>query len=898
MDREEASWWLWGLFKADGVISVLLLVFHTCLCAPGIGDIHPEFRGSQMNWIDYGGILLYSANKTFGLGLFNPAEDKAFFLSIKHLNSAMIVWTANRDSPVSNSDPFEFSADGNAGLTSNGNIVWSSKTGGKGVKVMELQESGNLVLLDNSSQIIWQSFDHPTDTLLFNQSLKVGMKLVSNAGTEDPSSGTYFLNLEYGDLVLYANYNPPQPYWTMQTDVRRTILRDGILTSAVLSSRYWGLYDETQGLLEEFIFSYTPAVDGLRAAVLGPDGNITFHFISAVGSSIIDQMSIPEDFCQRPNPCGSYSICNGNKQCQCPQVLSSMYGSTCNPPPPPTCNPQPLPQHGSYNHSLELVKIGDGLNYFANQFVSPVKAPGLIGCQQACKKNCSCIVMFFSNWSGDCFLYGQLGSLQQSEDASFGFVAYIKVLSNSINGPDRGVSTDSSRKHFPYVVIIALSTVIIIVTLISLAYWLHRQWTVVEVLNGSSEDEGFLENLAGLPIRFSYRDLQTATNNFNMKLGQGGFGPVYEGVLPDGSKIAVKQLESIGQGNKEFHSEVSIIGNIHHVHLVRLRGFCADRLHRLLVYDYMANGSLDKSLFNDEENSVSLNWEQRYNIALGTAKGLAYLHEECSVKVIHCDIKPENILLDENYTAKVSDFGLAKLISREHSHVFTTLRGTRGYLAPEWLTNSAISDKSDVYSFGMVLLEIIGGRKNFVPTEASEKCHFPAYAFKQLQEGKLKEILDAKLDYNADDERLLRTVRVALWCIQEDAALRPSMVKVVQMLEGVMDVAQPPASYQFGFRLHTNMLKSLSAEEVSLDPSDYNSQGLLSAVCLSEPSCAGAAVSGYEQGCTICKLLLLFGLIPLESQSLLNVSAAGGGQRNLCNYDTEHSIKHVLKFII
>jgi serine/threonine protein kinase len=351
----------------------------------------------------------------------------------------------------------------------------------------------------------------------------------------------------------------------------------------------------------------------------------------------------------------------------------------------------------------------------------------------------------------------------------------------------------------------------------------------------TSEEDNFLETLSGMPIRFGYRDLQTATNNFSVKLGQGGFGSVYQGALPDGTRLAVKKLEGIGQGKKEFRAEVSIIGSIHHHHLVRLKGFCAEGTHRLLAYEFMANGSLDKWIFKRNNEEFLLDWEARFNIAVGTAKGLAYLHEDCDVKIIHCDIKPENVLLDGQFLAKVSDFGLAKLMNREQSHVFTTLRGTRGYLAPEWITNYAISEKSDVYSYGMLLLEIIGGRKNFIATESSEKSHFPSYAFKMMEEGKLREILDSKLRFDKDDERVSTSIKVALWCIQEDMHLRPSMTKVVQMLEGLSPVPLPPTSSPLGPRLYSSFFKSISGEGTSSGPSDSNSDAYLSAVQLSGP---------------------------------------------------------------
>ncbi|PNX87833.1 G-type lectin S-receptor-like serine/threonine-protein kinase, partial [Trifolium pratense] len=209
----------------------------------------------------------------------------------------------------------------------------------------------------------------------------------------------------------------------------------------------------------------------------------------------------------------------------------------------------------------------------------------------------------------------------------------------------------------------------------------------------------------------------------------------------------------------------------------------------------------------------------------------------CDSKIVHCDIKPENVLLDDHFTAKVSDFGLAKLMNREQSHVFTTMRGTRGYLAPEWITNYAISEKSDVYSYGMVLLEIIGGRKNYDTNESSEKSYFPSFAFKMMEEGKMRDILDSELKIDEHDDRAQCAIRVALWCIQEDMSMRPSMTKVVQMLEGLCAVPIPPTSSYLGSRLYATAFKSSSEGGNSSAPSDgnSNSDAYLSAVRLSGP---------------------------------------------------------------
>ncbi|XP_042492795.1 G-type lectin S-receptor-like serine/threonine-protein kinase SD2-5 isoform X2 [Macadamia integrifolia] len=688
---------------------------------------------------------------------------------------------------------------------------------------MELKDSGNLVLLGKDGKSLWQSFSYPTDTLLSGQDFLEGMKLVSDPSTNNLSC---YLEINSGDLILYAGFPTPQPYWSMSKETRRTINKvGGVVKSVALSSNSWKSYDKNQALLWQFIFSDNTNQNNTWAAVLSSQGVISFYNLENDGSTVAEPKVIPQGSCGIPEPCGPYYVCYSDR-CQCPAVLNSQ----------PNCNPGiDSPCSSNSNGSLELVNAGDSLDYFALGYIPSYSKSDLNGCKNACLSNCSCLALFFDNSAGQCFLFDQIGSLEQPGQGSTGYISYIKVLTDGNQGQKSvGKGSSSSQKHLPIIMVIAVVTVLLISGILYLGIRYHKKKSVPETPN-SSEEDMFLENLSGAPIRFSYNDLQTATNDFSVKLGQGGFGSVYQGMLPDGTQLAVKKLEGIGQGKKEFRAEVSIIGSIHHVHLVRLKGFCAEGTHRLLAYEYMAKGSLDRWIFPKAREDHMLDWETRFNIALGMAKGLAYLHEDCDVKIIHCDIKPENVLLDDNYFAKVSDFGLAKLMTREQSHVFTTLRGTRGYLAPEWITNYAISEKSDVYSFGMVLLEIIGGRKNFDPSETSEKAHFPSYAFKMMEEGRTREILDSKLNIHKDDERVITAIKVALWCIREDMYLRPSMTKVVQMLEGLSTVPQPPTSSQMGSRLYSNLYKSISEEGSSSGPSDCNSDAHLSAVRLSGP---------------------------------------------------------------
>ena len=799
----------------------ILLVFETCLASiRSIDKIKPGYQGSQMNWIDNDGLFLLSNRSQFAFGFATTPQDPTkFLLVVVHMASKQVVWTANIGSPVSNSDKFVFDEKGSVYLQKGGSVVWSVNTGGKRASAMELRDSGNLVLLGDDSSTIWESFSHPTDTLLWGQDFVEGMRLVSNPNSKNL---TYFLEIKSGDMILSAGFETPQPYWTMSTDRRRTINKDGVVSAATIDGNSWKLSDKSKALLWQFTFSSNIDPNATWIAVLGSDGFISFFNLQngdSIGSST--PTKIPSDACSTPEHCDAYYECFSDNRCQCPSGLSSR----------PNCSAGIVSPCDRSNSPTELVNAGDGLYYFALGFVSSSSKGDLKGCKTSCQNNCSCLALFFQNSTGDCFQFDRIGNFQNSDKGS-GFVSYIKVLS------DGGTSTggsDSSQKHFPYVVIIVISTVLFICLLLYFGYRYHKKKKLPQSPQETSEEDNFLETLSGMPVRFSYRDLQTATNNFSQKLGQGGFGSVYQGVLPDGTRLAVKKLEGIGQGKKEFRAEVSIIGSIHHLHLVRLKGFCAEGSHRLLAYEFMANGSLDKWIFRRNERDHLLNWDTRFNIALGTAKGLAYLHEDCDSKIIHCDIKPENVLLDDNYLAKVSDFGLAKLMTREQSHVFTTLRGTRGYLAPEWITNYAISEKSDVYSYGMLLLEIIGGRKNYDPTETSEKSHFPSFAFKMMEEGKLREILDWKLENDGNDERVSIAIKVALWCIQEEMNLRPSMTKVVQMLEGLCPVPRPPTSSPLRNRFFSGFLKSTSDEGTSSGPSEYNSDAHLSAVRLSGP---------------------------------------------------------------
>jgi serine/threonine protein kinase len=297
--------------------------------------------------------------------------------------------------------------------------------------------------------------------------------------------------------------------------------------------------------------------------------------------------------------------------------------------------------------------------------------------------------------------------------------------------------------------------------------------------------------------RYTYKELQRATRKFKDQIGRGASGLVYKGVLKDNRAVAVKRLAYISQGEEEFQHELGVIGRIYHMNLVRVWGFCSDGPHRILVFEYVENGSLDKTLFSKKGSHILLEWNERFKIALGVAKGLAYLHHECLEWVIHCDLKPENILLDEKLEPKITDFGLAKLLNRGGTNKnVSRIHGTRGYIAPEWVSSAPITAKVDVYSFGVVLLELLkGARVSEWASDSDEEVEMVLrrvirmLAENLMLEGSeqlwIADFIDSRLNSQFNNVQARTMVKLAVSCVEEDSRKRPTMENVVQMLLSV-----------------------------------------------------------------------------------------------------------------
>ncbi|XP_059435612.1 probable LRR receptor-like serine/threonine-protein kinase At1g07650 [Corylus avellana] len=347
-----------------------------------------------------------------------------------------------------------------------------------------------------------------------------------------------------------------------------------------------------------------------------------------------------------------------------------------------------------------------------------------------------------------------------------------------------------------------VSVLLLIFMILGIRMWIKKRGRI------SREKE-----LRGLDLQtgfFTYRQIKAATNNFDTtnKIGEGGFGSVYKGILFDGTIIAVKKLSSKSkQGNREFVNEIGMISAVQHPNLVRLYGCCVEGNQLFLVYEYMENNSLARAFFGPEEYRLNLDWPSRQKICVGIARGLAFLHEESSIRIVHRDIKTTNVLLDRDLNPKISDFGLAKLDEEENTHISTRVAGTIGYMAPEYALWGYLTYKADVYSFGVVAMEIVAGKSNMKYRPNENYICLLDWALVLQQKGNLMELVDPQLGSELNEEAI-RMIKVALLCINPSPALRPTMSAVVSMLEGqtiVDEVTIDPSIY--GDELRFSALK-------------------------------------------------------------------------------------------
>ncbi|XP_027368791.1 G-type lectin S-receptor-like serine/threonine-protein kinase LECRK1 [Abrus precatorius] len=746
----------------------------------------------------------------FAFGFYPEAQGTGFVVAIWLVSgkSKTVVWTANRNDPAVTSNA-------KLQLTMDGKLVLKYEQGQAKVIAVNtnnakasfacMLDSGNFVLYDKNSSIIWQTFDFPTDTLLGGQSLFGESQLVSSSSEMKPSSGRFRLKIHDGALGLYpVNTSDLQwdAYWTSTS------------TSTPSSSSKIYLYLNQTGQLElknvsdftvEWLLSHSSLYGNeeqiIYRATLDPDGifRLYVHFNNGTVQEV-ERWPGDEKACGVKGFCGFNSYCTVDDEhpvCNCldgfefidPNERTLGCKSTFE---REECRWEKDGAAATlYNMTLMKNLVGEDRVYFM------AKMSQEDDCTSACLFDCNCWASLYDSQARNCKkLWVPLRYVRrkQSSDPETSLFLKVGLGNKKLSGypgpeqPPQPLITTTSNKAT--VQIIVITSVFALLLCLSIAISSHYMYKIrvlrykrlVETGNLGLNEEVTLR-------RFSYSELKKATNHFKQGLGKGSFGAVYKGALSKGKRsIAVKRLEKlVEEGEREFQAEMRVIGKTHHRNLVRLLGFCAEGSKRLLVYEYMTNGSLEKLIFGATRR---LDWDERVRIAVDVARGILYLHEECEAPIIHCDIKPQNILMDELWTAKISDFGLAKLLMPDQTRTFTGVRGTRGYVAPEWHKNTPISVKADIYSYGIELLEILCCRRNIeVTVSEPEEVLLSGWAYKCFVARQLNKLVP----WEAVDKNVFENmVKVALWCIQDEPFLRPSMKSVVLMLEGITDVAIPP----------------------------------------------------------------------------------------------------------
>ncbi|KAF7113562.1 hypothetical protein RHSIM_RhsimUnG0113300 [Rhododendron simsii] len=687
---------------------------------------------------------IVSSNGTFKLGFYQTGDSSNYYICIVYNQVSLqtIAWVANRNTPISDKYSSVLKImDGNLVLLDKSQIpIWSTNqnSAASSSVVAVLGDDGNLVVKDgfNSTQPIWQSFDFPTNTwlpgakLAYNKRTRIHQYLTSWKNSEDPSQGLFSLSLKADTKEYVILWNGSEQYWSSGS-------WNGQIFSWVPEMR----------LNYNYNFSYVDNENESYFTYSMYDPKIISRFVMDVSGQITQQTwlettgqwnlfwSQPREQCEVYAFCGAFGACNQITQpfCNCLKGFSPVgdwnlrdYSGGCARTNKLQCGNTSVTNQESTDKFYEYPNMGLPDNSLS------VASSSAAGCASFCLNNCSCTA--YSYYSNGCSIWiGELLNLQLSPNDGTGRTLYLRLATSEFSKgtENQGIIIGAVAGSVGLVLLLGLVFIII---------WKRQRRFV-----GKTKVEGSL-------VAFGYRDLQIATKNFSEKLGGGGFGSVFKGTLPGSTIIAVKKLESISQGEKQFRMEVSTIGTIQHVNLVRLRGFCSDGNQKLLVYDYMQNRSLDSHLFHEREGQV-LDWKTR---------------------------------------------------------VLTTMRGTRGYLAPEWISGVAITAKADVYSYGMMLLEFVSGRRNSEQSDKDGKFKFfPTWAASVVVGGgDLFSLLDHRLEKNADEEELRRMARVACWCIQDDENHRPTMGQVVQILEGVLEVNRPrvPRSLQAFVENHEHIV--------------------------------------------------------------------------------------------
>ncbi|XP_042475319.1 putative receptor protein kinase ZmPK1 [Macadamia integrifolia] len=770
-------------------------------------------RGSSLSVEDQSD-LLTSPDKSFTAGFYEVGSN-AFCFSIWFTNSLnrTVLWMANRDKPVNGRrSTFSLRKDGIMVLADlDGSIVWSSNDTVTNAQKAELLNTGNLVLRDPKGIILWQSFDSPTDTLLPLQTFSQIKKLVSAQGEGMYSSGYYNFFFD-NDNVLRLIYDGPEISSIYWPNVDLSVFQNG--RTSYNSSRI-AILDEMGRFTssDRMTFSASDLGFGIRRRLtMDYDGNLRLYSLNESNGLWNITWEALQQMCYVHGLCGRNGICvyTPEPKCSCPPGYEMSDQQDWN----QGCKPKFDHQNCDPNRKVRFVKLPQ-VDFYGFD-LDTLQDKSFEACRDLCSNNCSCQAFGYRlTGEAKCFMKSALFNGYNSPN--FPGSIYLKLPetlktseefffdgSDAICGSSKIQKSSSSITYAmqggktKWVYLYAFVSILgaIEILFITLGWWFIFRGNGMP----TSVEDGY-QAISNQFRKFTYRELRRSTNKFKEELGRGGSGAVYKGVLGDNRVVAVKRLGGVIQGEEEFWAEVSTFGRINHMNLVRMWGFCSEKVHRLLVYEYVENGSLDKHLFSNVNSSgyhncdgyTLLGWKERFKIALGAAKGLAYLHHECLEWIIHCDVKPENILLDRDFEPKIADFGLAKLSQRGSSgSEFSRIRGTKGYMAPEWALNLPITAKVDVYSYGVVLLEIVKGIRltSWALVDGDEEqeamlTRFMREVRRKIQNGDdlwIEDAVDPRLKGQFNRNQAATVVEIGISCLDEDRSKRPTMDAVVKAL--------------------------------------------------------------------------------------------------------------------